>query len=46
MLAVELGVDVNAVDATGRTVLDEAEALQYESVLEYLVAQGAEPGVD
>ena len=46
MLAVELGIDVNAVDATGRTVLDEAEALQYESVLEYLVAQGAEPGVD
>ena len=46
MLAVELGIDVNAVDATGRTVLDEAEALQYESVVEYLVAQGAEPGVD
>ena len=46
MLAVELGVDVNAVDATGRTVLDEAEALQYESVVEYLVAQGAQPGID
>ena len=46
MLAVELGVDVNAVDATGRTILDEAEALQYESVLDYLVAQGAEPGLD
>lgn len=46
MLAVELGVDVNAVDADGRSVLDEAEALQYESVLEYLLAQGAEPGVD
>ena len=46
MLGVELGVDVNAVDATGRTILDEAEALQYESVLEYLVAQGAEPGAN
>ena len=46
MLAVELGVDLNAVDATGRTILDEAEALQYESVLEYLVAQGAEPGAN
>ena len=46
MLAVELGIDVNAVDATGRTVLDEAEALQYESVVEYLVAQGAEPGIN
>lgn len=46
MLAVELGVDVNAVDATGRTVLDEAEALQYESVVEYLVDIGAEPGAN
>lgn len=41
-LAVELGVDVNAVDGDGATVLDEAEALQYESVVEYLLAQGAE----
>ena len=46
MLAVELGIDINAVDATGRTVLDEAEALQYESVVEYLVEVGAEPGAD
>ena len=46
MLAVELGVDVNAVDATGRTVLDEAEALQYESVVQFLVEVGAEPGVN
>ncbi len=46
MLAVEFGVDVNAVDATGRTVLDEAEALQYESVVEYLVEIGAEPGAN
>ena len=41
-LAVELGVDVNAVDGDGGTALDEAEALQYESVVEYLLAQGAE----
>lgn len=46
MLAVDLGIDVNAVDATGRTVLDEAEALQYESVVEYLVEIGAEPGAN
>ena len=46
MLAVELGIDVNAVDANGRTVLDEAEALQYESVVEYLVEIGAEPGAN
>ena len=45
-LAVELGVDINAVDATGRTVLDEAEALQYESVVEFLVEIGAEPGAN
>ena len=46
MLAVDLGIDVNAVDAAGRTVLDEAEALQYESVVEYLVEVGAEPGAN
>ena len=46
MLAVELGVHVNAVDATGRTVLDEAEALQFESVVEYLVEIGAQAGID
>lgn len=45
-LAVELGIDVNAVDATGQTVLDEAEALQYESVVQYLVEVGAEPGAN
>ncbi len=41
MLAVELGVDINAVDADGSTVLDEAEALQYESVVRYLLDVGA-----
>ena len=45
-LAVELGVDVNAADAAGRTVLDEAEALQYETVVRYLVEQGARPGAN
>lgn len=45
-LAVELGVDVNAVDAAGRTVLDEAEALQYETVVRYLLEQGARPGAN
>ena len=43
-LAVGLGVDVNAVDAAGRTVLDEAEALQYETVVRYLLEHGAQPG--
>ena len=45
-LAVALGADVNAADAGGRTALDEAEALQYESVVRYLLAAGAEPGVN
>ena len=45
-LAVALGADVNAADADGRTALDEAEALQYESVVRYLAAAGAEPGID
>ena len=43
---VALGADVNAADADGRTALDEAEALQYESVVRYLAAAGAEPGID
>ena len=45
-LAVALGADVNAADADGRTALDEAEALQYESVVRYLAAAGADPGID
>ena len=40
-LAVELGVDVNAANADGRTALDAAQALKYESVVAYLVGQGA-----
>ena len=44
-LAVELGVDVNAADTDGRTALDAAEALQYESVVRHLVAHGATPGL-
>ncbi len=37
-LAVELGVDVNATDLSGRTV---AEARTYDSVMEFLAAEGA-----
>jgi ankyrin repeat protein len=40
-LAVELGIDVNAVDAEGRTALDGAKALRYKSVVEFLIAKGA-----
>jgi ankyrin repeat protein len=38
-LAVDLGVDVNAVNAEGRTALDGARALRFASVVEFLVAQ-------
>ncbi len=43
-LAVELGVDVNAKDNEGRTALDGAKNLKYESVIGYLVAKGAKAG--
>ncbi len=44
-LAIDLGVDVNAMNADGRTALDAAKTLKYESVAEFLVSKGAKPGV-
>jgi ankyrin repeat protein len=43
-LAVELGVDVNAVSADGRTALDGAKAQRYESVIKFLTDKGAKAG--
>jgi len=43
-LAVELGVDVNAVDNDGRTALDAAKALKFESVVTFLIEKGARSG--
>jgi uncharacterized protein len=43
-LAIELGVDVNAANADGRTALDAAQALKYESVVKYLMERGAKNG--
>jgi ankyrin repeat protein len=43
-LAVELGVDVNATSNDGRTALDGAKNLKYESVVNFLLAKGAKPG--
>jgi ankyrin repeat protein len=40
-LAVELGVDVNATNTDGRTALDAAKALRYESVTQFLAGKGA-----
>jgi ankyrin repeat protein len=36
-LAAELGADVNAANTDGRTALDAAKALRYESVVKFLV---------
>jgi uncharacterized protein len=40
-LAAELGVDVNAANTDGRTALDAAKTLGYESVVKFLVEKGA-----
>ena len=43
-LAIELGIDVNAMNTDGRTALDAAKTLKYETVVTYLVSKGAKPG--
>jgi ankyrin repeat protein len=43
-LAVELGADLNLVNTDGRTALDAAKALRYQSVVDFLVAKGAKAG--
>jgi hypothetical protein len=40
-LAAELGVDVNAANTDGRTALDAAQALKYQSVAQFLTEKGA-----
>jgi ankyrin repeat protein len=43
-LLVDLGVDVNAANTDGRTALDGARTLRFESVVSYLQQKGAKPG--
>jgi uncharacterized protein len=43
-LLVDLGVDLNTVNADGRTALDAARALRYESVVNFLAGKGAKAG--
>jgi ankyrin repeat protein len=43
-LAAELGADVNAVNTDGRTALDAAKALRYDSVVKFLAEKGAKSG--
>ncbi|MBI4885646.1 MAG: ankyrin repeat domain-containing protein [Acidobacteria bacterium] len=45
-LAVELGADVNAANADGRTALDAATALKYQTVVTFLASKGARPGLN
>jgi hypothetical protein len=40
-VAAELGVDVNAANTDGRTALDAAQALKYQSVAQFLNEKGA-----
>jgi hypothetical protein len=40
-LAAELGVDVNAANTDGRTALDVAKTLKYDTVAKFLVEKGA-----
>jgi ankyrin repeat protein len=43
-LVAELGADVNAVNTDGRTALDAAKALRYDTVVKFLVQNGAKSG--
>jgi ankyrin repeat protein len=43
-LAVELGVDANATDKDGRTALDGAKNLKFDSVIGFLAGKGAKSG--
>jgi ankyrin repeat protein len=43
-VAVELGADINAANTDGRTALDAAQAMKYESVVRFLVEKGARSG--
>ena len=43
-LTVELGVNVNAADINGRTALDAAKARKYDTVVKFLVDEGAVSG--
>jgi ankyrin len=43
-LLVELGVDVNVTNTDGRTALDAAKNLKFESVVTFLTQRGAKPG--
>jgi ankyrin repeat protein len=45
-LAAELGVDINAANTDGRTALDAAKTLKYDTVVKFLVEKGAKSGTN
>jgi ankyrin repeat protein len=44
-IAVERGVDINAVDNAGDTALHDASRQRFDAVIEYLVGKGADLGI-
>src|SRR6267378_8506512 len=43
-VAVELGIGLNAATTDGRTALDSAKTLKYDTVVKFLQEKGAQPG--
>jgi ankyrin repeat protein len=43
-VALELGSDINAANLDGRTALDAAKTLKFETVANFLIEKGAKPG--
>jgi len=43
-VAVELGIGLNAANTDGRTALDSAKTLKYDTVVRFLQEKGAQPG--
>jgi ankyrin repeat protein len=43
-LCVELGIDINVANTNGRTALDAAKQLRFESVVKFLTEKGAKAG--
>jgi hypothetical protein len=43
-LTLELGADLNLANTDGRTALDAAKTLRYQSVVDFIVAKGAKAG--
>jgi ankyrin len=45
-MVADLGVDLNAANTDGRTALDAAQSLKYQSIVAFLTERGAKPGAN